>query len=778
MPSSHSFKSVLQTLRQVFYIIGYALCRVFLKPRDGLVLFLSDSAATPVGNAKAVIEELSVRGYEVQTVTRPGLRVRRTLREHFELCILMARARVIMVDDFFPMIYQIRLSTGTQLLQLWHASGAFKTMGFSRSGKPGGPIKGSKTHKNYSAAICSSQSVRTNYAQAFGISLDKVHATGIPRTDPFFNQNLVLATTEKVRAELQIPQGKKLLLFAPTFRGNGQLSAHYDHSLIDWQDLADRFADEYVLGIRMHPFVKVPPPALTADTRFLDLSTYPDPNALLMATDLLITDYSSIIFDYALLERPVIFFCPDLEQYTASRDFYYPFERYTFGPVAHTYSELADAISDAALSPANLAQFREFFVGACDGRSTKRVVDELIAPHLGQVEDKAYSATGKTKSVSAKERVKVAAAIAIRTALAVLYAPMKLLPTQNKVTLISRQADTPSIDFDLLIAKLLAAPQAPKVVVLTHEFHSSLTKKLAYIPHILKQMAHIATSRTVVVDTYCIPVSALTHKKSLRIIQTWHAMGAIKKFGYSILDRGEGSSGGIARAMHMHRNYDVVLASSPAAAPFFAEAFNVPTDRVVVAPLPRVDLLTNTQYLALTRANLIERFPELAGGKNILFAPTFHKGQTFDAAALETYFAQRGFTFIAKPHPVSLGAGKPNRYREVSAFDLLAVADYVVTDYSSIMVEAAVADIPIFVLAPDLAQYRQKRSFYMDFEAEAPGPIAASFEELRDNIEGFSGELTPVREFAQRWVNSPQEESCTEQIVRLVLTAPHECTVA
>jgi len=183
----------------------------------------------------------------------------------------------------------------------------------------------------------------------------------------------------------------------------------------------------------------------------------------------------------------------------------------------------------------------------------------------------------------------------------------------------------------------------------------------------------------------------------------WHAMGAIKKFGYSILDRGEGSSSLIAQAMAMHRNYDVALASAPAAVPYFAEAFNASSTIMRVAPLPRTDLLTDPAHLTAKRAELLARYPHLATGKNILFAPTFHKGQSFDAAELTQFFAARGFNFIAKAHPVALSADAPDQYAQASAFDLLAVADFVVTDYSSIMIEAAIADIPVFVLAPDLA---------------------------------------------------------------------------
>jgi len=362
----------------------------------------------------------------------------------------------------------------------------------------------------------------------------------------------------------------------------------------------------------------------------------------------------------------------------------------------------------------------------------------------------------------------------LRAFLALCYAPMKLAPTRNKITLISRQSDTPSVDFERLITALRAEFPGWQIDALCFEFHTSLTKKVKYLAHVFTQMRHIAQSRLVILDTYCIPVSILQHKRSLRVIQMWHALGSLKKFGYSILDVGEGSSSETARAMRMHHNYNVVFTSAEPCRVPFADAFNVPVDRVVVAPLPRVDVLRDPEWRAERRATILSAFPELAHGKNVLFAPTFQKGQRFAADELHKYFARFGFNLIAKPHPVALVGGDQTaqRYRSVSAFDFLAIADYVVTDYSSIMFEAGVAEIPVFVFAPDLARYMTERNFYIDFEAEIPGPISASFDSLVADLINFAGDLAPFRAFTQRYVEIPQSDGssvtpCTSHIVSI-----------
>ncbi|MFD2839792.1 CDP-glycerol glycerophosphotransferase family protein [Populibacterium corticicola] len=360
-------------------------------------------------------------------------------------------------------------------------------------------------------------------------------------------------------------------------------------------------------------------------------------------------------------------------------------------------------------------------------------------------------------------------ALAVKVFLQVCYSPIRLLPARKQITFISRQQDTPSLDFELFAQEFTRRHPDWTVEFLCYEFHSSLAKKLGYFGHVFTQMRHISRSRLVVLDTYCIPVSVLRHKDSLRVIQMWHALGSLKKFGYSILDVGEGSSSDIARIMHMHANYDAVVASSRASTPAFAEAFNVPEAVVHPIPLPRVDALRDTERRDHTRTMLLEQYPELAGKKNVLFAPTFKKGQVFAADALHAYFARHGYNLIAKPHPVALSDTDviARRYADHSSFDFLSVADYLVTDYSSIMFEAGIADIPVLIFAPDLGEYLEERDFYIDFAAEVPFPIATGFEGLVDNLKQLDREPAEFQDFIGRYVELPQDRRCTEAIADL-----------
>ena len=112
-----------------------------------------------------------------------------SLRDRLRLPWLLAGADVIVIDDFQPVIYRIGLEPDVRIIQLWHASGAFKTVGYSRVGKPGGLDPYSPIHKNYTHAIVSSDYDVPFYAEAFGIPEARVVPTGIPRMDRFFDDD-------------------------------------------------------------------------------------------------------------------------------------------------------------------------------------------------------------------------------------------------------------------------------------------------------------------------------------------------------------------------------------------------------------------------------------------------------------------------------------------------------------------------------------------------------------------------------------------------------------
>ena len=145
--------------------------------------------------------------------------------------------------------------------------------------------------------------------------------------------------------------------------------------------------------------------------------------------------------------------------------------------------------------------------------------------------------------------VKVLAMKCIVAVMGALYAVLKLLPVRDKAVFISRQTDGVSVDFQLIIDELDRRSCGWETVVLARRMKKTAPGAVAYGFHVLRQMYHLATSKAALIDGYCIPVCVLNHKKSLRIIQIWHAIGCMKKFGYAMIGEEEGSSEDVARIM-------------------------------------------------------------------------------------------------------------------------------------------------------------------------------------------------------------------------------------
>ena len=349
------------------------------------ILFTSDSHAGLAGNLAVVHDRMVERGldreYEIETLFKASIAAPRPWRDRLRLPRLLARADVILLDDYQPVIYRLEPDPDVRIVQLWHASGAFKTVGYSRIGKRGGPSPYWKRHKNYTHAIVSGQHDVPYYAEAFGIPDERVVPTGIPRMDRFFDEGQRSAGRQKAQAEFPSIVDGRTFLFAPTFRGTGPRNATYDYSLIDWERLYAVCAEkDATMLLKMHPFVREPwpvPPRMR--DRLIDATrATTDVNDLLFAVDVLITDYSSIVFEFATLGRPMLFFAYDLEEYVTTRDFYVPFEEFVPGRIARTFDEVLLAMQREDYAAEKVAAFARRHFDHLDGTATDRIIDELI----------------------------------------------------------------------------------------------------------------------------------------------------------------------------------------------------------------------------------------------------------------------------------------------------------------------------------------------------------------------------------------------------------------
>ena len=296
-----------------------------------------------------------------------------------ELCRDVATARVVFLADASDVVSCLPLRSETKVVQLWHACGAFKKWGFSTAelkfGNTKRQIERHPFYKNLSLVTVSSPEVAWAYREAMGLedTPGVVQATGVSRTDCFFDQTFLEDARAEVESAVPASAGKKMLLYAPTFRGH--VSEAEGPDFIDFEALRQAIGDEWVLLVKHHPFVKQPP-AIPESCQGFAFFVSDVPTDRLMATaDAMVTDYSSVVFEYSLFERPIAFLAPDVDDYCDWRGFYYPYDEMTPGPVLSTTDELVAWVRslDDWFDSSEVNAFREKFMSSCDGHATERI---------------------------------------------------------------------------------------------------------------------------------------------------------------------------------------------------------------------------------------------------------------------------------------------------------------------------------------------------------------------------------------------------------------------
>lgn len=295
-------------------------------------------------------------------------------------------AHYVFLNDACNVTSCIPLRKGTKIYQLWHACGAFKKFGMSTAelifGDNRKSLEKYPNYGNLSYVTVSSPEVIWAYEEAMNLKDTKtqVVATGVSRTDVFYDQHFIEQSKAAVYSVCPAAENKKIILYAPTFRGRVAKAESPD--CLDIPAMKRALGDEYVLLIKHHPFVKQPPvvPEDCADFA-VDVTKSLEIDQLLCASDVCVSDYSSLIFEYSLFERPMIFFAYDLDDYFDWRGFYYNYDELTPGPVVQETEEIIDYIRhlDARFDQAQVHAFKEKFMSSCDGHATDRIMALVYA---------------------------------------------------------------------------------------------------------------------------------------------------------------------------------------------------------------------------------------------------------------------------------------------------------------------------------------------------------------------------------------------------------------
>ncbi len=373
--------------------------------------------------------------------------------------------------------------------------------------------------------------------------------------------------------------------------------------------------------------------------------------------------------------------------------------------------------------------------------------------------------------------MKIAARAAL-SAMKTAYAGLKLLPQkQNKVVLLSRQSDSLPLDFELLKKRLAQKHPRVEVSAVHRRLEPTLVSGLLFSWALARSMYHLATAKVAVLDSYWPAVSALDHKKGLKVFQMWHAMGKIKQSGRITAGKSDGRDQAIATLMRQHEGYDYVVAGGEFWNPFYRESFHVEESALLNIGLPRADFLLENREA--TRKRFTELYPDLAQGPTVLYAPTFRAGGRHGSSAknLVEALAPAGYKVIVKGHSnqkLDDVAGEHWLCPEFSAPELLNVVDFLVTDYSAIAVEAALVGTPTFYFLYDLEEYLQTNGLNIDLPAEVPSLVLETPQQVADALAAPypQGEYEAYRQ--KVLFENPGQS--TDQLVRALIEKGGLCT--
>lgn len=352
-----------------------------------------------------------------------------------EFMKLYATAGCVVISDNFLPVASCKKRKETKVVQLWHGPGMFKRFGYDTNDDIPENYKGN-VYSNYNLVTVSSPACVETFKRAmginwsngsnrmgksavsdvsgsgnarmsenFGISGDVVRSLGISYTDRLYDREYIAACKDRFAYEYPDARGKKIVLWAPTFRGKASDAKAIGEEIIDRLQKNDTICSDFYIIKSLHPHVKKKrlydrsedaKELVSGDGSYKasgesksNYSVNMGTDELLACADILITDYSSVFFEFLIMEKPIIFFAPDFKEYVGKRGFYIDYKSLPGEIIANGsgdddgVQELSNAIINAGSFDDDKMkfkrdEFRNMYMSSCDGKATDRILDYII----------------------------------------------------------------------------------------------------------------------------------------------------------------------------------------------------------------------------------------------------------------------------------------------------------------------------------------------------------------------------------------------------------------
>ena len=366
------------------------------------------------------------------------------------------------------------------------------------------------------------------------------------------------------------------------------------------------------------------------------------------------------------------------------------------------------------------------------------------------------------------------------------YFFIKLFTEQrNRVFFLSRQFNEVPYNYKVLIDRLNEDKIGTRVIckkvssglnsIIRNErkggsIFNGIFESISYYFNLYKQMYYAASSKVIIVDGYNVVSSLLNHKKGTKVIQLWHALAAIKKFGYQTIGYPDGLDKLTAHVLCMHKNYDYIISGSVAMNKYFSEAFNTDIKALKAYATPMVDYLVKENNELVNK--IYKKYPILKKKPNILYCPTFRSDGRNSLIKVIDAIDTKKYNLIVMLHPKEKIVKSNNNViypdrREFSSEDILRVCDYIISDYSAIIIEACAINVKVLLYLFDYEQYKMENGINIDLFKELKGNASEDINEIAKIIENDSYNMESYNKFKKKYL-SVSDGTSTDKIIKLI----------
>lgn len=402
---NNTAKTILRTIYNFDYLLFHRKLRGkdIHKIKEPRILLMSDQSEEMGSNMVALKNALIREGFNPEEALRAITTKHYNILHWMKTLKKIAWADYIFLDDHSQTTDWLTIK-GAVITQLWHAGAGFKSTGYSRFGMPASPAPKSG-HRQYTYGIAGSKKIRHFFSEVWGINDEMVLPTGMPRLDEYLDENYIEETANKLLNNYPVlckpssdsPKSvsttseswkdrkrDNIILFAPTYRGENKKHAYYPYDKL-YLDKLYKLCEETdsVIIFKMHPFVEdpVPIPEEYKD-RMIDLVKYPNINDLFYITDLLITDYSSNIYEFSLMRKPILFYAFDIDEYMETRGFHRDYRTNVPGKIVETFDDMIQAIEKKDFEYEKVEEYIDNNFEFTDTHACDRIIDWIIRGNL------------------------------------------------------------------------------------------------------------------------------------------------------------------------------------------------------------------------------------------------------------------------------------------------------------------------------------------------------------------------------------------------------------